>query len=116
MFTKNNSEPKLKTICVDMDPVQLAKMTPAVTFAAPNITTLSGESVSNGAMRCRCTGLIVGPNFKRRPVTWIRELHRFLCYNDSVCARSIAIDECCFVRCYPKRLTNQLLFAGCKLI
>ena len=48
MFTKNNSEPKLKTICVDMDPVQLAKMTPAVTFAAPNITTLSGESVSNG--------------------------------------------------------------------
>ena len=48
MSTKNNSEPKLKTICVDMDPVQLAKMTPAVTFAAPNITTLSGESVSNG--------------------------------------------------------------------
>lgn len=47
---KNNEEPNVKTISIEVDPAQLAKMTPAVTFAPPSIATLTGESVPNGGV------------------------------------------------------------------
>ena len=50
MFAKNSNEPKVKTIAIDIDPTQLAKMTPAVTFAPNRIGTLSGAVVDNGAI------------------------------------------------------------------
>lgn len=47
---KNIEEPNVNTAAIEMNLAQLAKMTPAVTFAPPSITTLSGESVPNGGV------------------------------------------------------------------
>lgn len=47
---KNIEGYNIKTIPLEIDSTQIAKMTPAVTFAPPSITTLTGESVPNGGV------------------------------------------------------------------